>query len=57
MVANFDELEILDASEIPAQRLNGKEFFVPSKGEEFTFPSQMEQSSWPEEIGYSANLP
>ena len=39
MVADFEELEILDASEIHARRLNAKEVLMPKNGENFTFPS------------------
>ena len=38
MAAVVEELEILDASEINARRLNAKEVFFPDNGEEFTFP-------------------
>ena len=38
MVADIEELENLDASEIHARRLSAKEVFMPKSGEHFTFP-------------------
>ena len=38
MVANIEELEEMDASELHARRLNGKETSTPMKGENFIFP-------------------
>ena len=38
MVADIDELEHVDASEIHARRLNAKEVFTPMKGEKIMFP-------------------
>ena len=43
MVADIEELEKMDASEIHARRLNAKEVQTPMRGEKFTFQSQMEQ--------------
>ena len=37
MVADTGELEILDASEICAGRLNGKEVLTPKNGQNFMF--------------------
>ena len=38
MVADIEELEKMDASEIHARRLNAKEVLTPMKGEKITFP-------------------
>ena len=38
MVADIEELEQMDASEIHARRLNAKEVLTPTKGEKFTLP-------------------
>ena len=38
MVADIEELEEMDASELHAQRLNAKEVSTPMKGEKFIFP-------------------
>ena len=38
MVADIDELEEMDASEIHARRLNAKEVLTPMKGDHFMFP-------------------
>ena len=38
MVADIEELEQMDASELHARRLNAKEVLTPMKGEKFTFP-------------------
>ena len=38
LVADIEELEILDASEIRARRLNAKEIITPENGENFVFP-------------------
>ena len=38
MVANIEELEEMDASEIHARRPNAKEVSTPMEGENFTFP-------------------
>ena len=38
MVADIEELEQMDASEIHTQRLNANEVLTPKSGEEFTFP-------------------
>ena len=40
MVADIEELEEVDASELHARRLNGKEVLTPMKGEKFVFPSR-----------------
>ena len=50
LVADFEELETMDASEIYSQRLNSKEGFFPKEIEEFNFQSQMEQSKPLDEI-------
>ena len=38
MVADIEELEKMDASEIHARRLNAKEVLTPQNGEKFIFP-------------------
>ena len=38
MVADIEELEILDASEIHARSLTAKEVLMPKSGDHFTFP-------------------
>ena len=38
LVADIEELEKMDASEIHARRLNAKEVFTPTSGEKFMFP-------------------
>ena len=38
LVADIEELERMDASEIHAGRLNAKEVITPQNGEHFTFP-------------------
>ena len=38
LVADIEELEILDVSEIRARRLNAKEVLTPKNGEHFIFP-------------------
>ena len=38
MVAEIEELEVTDASELPARRLNAMEVLTPMKGEKFIFP-------------------
>ena len=38
MVADIEELEEMDASELLARRLNAKEVLTPMRGEQFTFP-------------------
>ena len=49
LIADFEELETMDASEIYPKRLNAKEVIFPQKGE-FIFPSQMDESKHPEKI-------
>ena len=41
-VADVEELEILDSSEIHARRLNAHVSLVPKNGDEFIFLSQLE---------------
>ena len=50
MVADIEELEQIDASELHARRLNAKEVFTPMKGEKTFSQSKMEQSKFLEEI-------
>ena len=38
MVSDTEELDILDASEINAERLNAKEVLMPKNGQNFIFP-------------------
>ena len=38
MVADIEELEQMDASELHARRLNAKEVLTPMKNEKFIFP-------------------
>ena len=38
MIADIEELEEMDASEIHARRLNAKEVFTPMQGDNFLFP-------------------
>ena len=38
LVSDIEELEVLDASEIHARRLNAKESMTPNSGEHFIFP-------------------
>ena len=40
MVADIEELEEMDASEIHARRLNAQEVSTPMKGDNFIFPSR-----------------
>ena len=49
LVADLEELETMDASEIYSKRLNAKEVICPSKKENF-FQSQMDESKPLEEI-------
>ena len=38
MVADIEEMEEMDASELHAKRLNAKEVLTPMKGDNFMFP-------------------
>ena len=38
MVADIEELEEMDASELHGKRLNAKEVLTPTRGEQFIFP-------------------
>ena len=38
MVADIEELEQMDASELHARRLNAKEVSTPMRGDNFMFP-------------------
>ena len=49
MVADIEELETMDASEIYSKRLNAKEVIFPKQGE-FIFQLQMDESIFLEEI-------
>ena len=58
MIADLEELETMDASEIYSKRLNAKEVIFPNAKEvifpkekgEFIFRSQMDESNTLEEI-------
>ena len=49
LIADLEELETMDASEIYSKRLNAKEVIFPKQGE-FIFQSQMDESKPLEEI-------
>ena len=49
LIADLEELETMDASEIHSKRLNAKEVIFPKQGE-FIFQSQMDESKPLEEI-------
>ena len=49
LIADLEELETMDASEIYSKRLNAKEVLFPKQGE-FIFQSQMDESKPLEEI-------
>ena len=44
LVADLEELETMDASEIYSKRLNAKEVIFPKEKGEFIFQSQMDES-------------
>ena len=50
MVADIEELETMDASEIYSKRLNTKEVFFPKNMENSYFQSQMDEENSLEEI-------
>ena len=50
LVADIEELEQMDASELHARRLNANEVLTPMNGDNFYSQSQMEQSKPLEEI-------
>ena len=50
LVADLEELETMDASEIYSKRLNVKEVIFPKAKRKFIFQSQMDESNFPEEI-------
>ena len=45
LVADLEELETMDASEIYSKRLNAKEVIFPKEKGEFIFQSQMDESN------------
>ena len=49
MVADLEELETMDATEIYSKRLNEKEVKFPKQGK-FIFQPQMDESNFLEEI-------
>ena len=50
LVADLEELETMDASEIYPKRLNAKEVIFLKKMEDLCFQSQMDESNFLEEI-------
>ena len=50
LVADLEELETMDASEIYSKRLNAKEVILPKENGEFIFQSQIDESTPLEEI-------
>ena len=50
LVADLEELETMDASEIYSKKLNAKEVIFPKKKENLFFRSQMDESNPLEEI-------
>ena len=50
LVADLEELETMDASEIYSKRLNAKEVIFPKEKENLFFQSQMDESKPLEEI-------
>ena len=50
LVADLEELETMDASEIYSKRLNAKEVIFPKENGKFIFQSQMDESNYLEEI-------
>ena len=50
LIADLEELETMDASEIYSKRLNAKEVIFHPKKENFFFQSQMDESKPQEEI-------
>ena len=51
LVADLEELEKMDASEIYSKRLNAKEVIFPKANGKFIFQPQMDESNFPEENG------
>ena len=50
LVADIEELETMDASEIDSKRLNAKEVIFPKENGKFIFQPQMDESNFLEEI-------
>ena len=50
LIADLEELETMDASEIYSKRLNAKEVIFPKEKGELFFQSQMDESNFLEEI-------
>ena len=50
LIADLEELETMDASEIYSRRLNAKEVIFPKENGKFIFHSQMDESNFLEEI-------
>ena len=57
LVADLEELETMDASEIYSKRLNAKEVILPKEKGEFIFLSQLDESNPLEEIKTSEHPP
>ena len=55
MVADVEELDNLDASEINSRRSNAKEVLTPESGEKFVSPFAHTPVELEEEIRYSEN--
>ena len=56
MIADIEELEEMDASELHARRLSAKEVLTPMKGDNFTFPIADGTIKTLEEIDGTRNL-
>ena len=50
LIADLEELETMDASEIYSKRLSAKEMIIPKENGNFIFQSQMDESNFLEEI-------
>ena len=50
LIADLEELETMDASEIYSKRLNAKEVIFPKENGKFIFQPQMDESHFLEEI-------
>ena len=46
LIADFEELETMDASEIYSKRLNAKEVIFPKRGDSFSNRRWTNQNSW-----------
>ena len=50
LVADLEELETMDASEIHSKRLNAKEVIFPKENGKFIFQPQMDESNFLEDV-------